>query len=526
MPDTLTPLYVSCPTCTKSSPHAAQGPPWKSSNYTSMPSQSCSIPDMEYIKLGFPADIDAASGVEKVKTAGISQENQQRAKCLTAPAEILSRANRDAQLELAITVRENRAKAKVDRKCREARDIVNDICANMGVEPSEDNVALCEMKHLASLKAPQLKLFTIDRHETYDIPSKYPKLYHPKNALEQALNGERNAVSVAYEVRGKRSRLLAAAAEADNEDETNGNQSESVDTSLDLPTPIQVTLYPSNNNIKPSTLLANSNWIDSVRQLFDSQGLMIQVETFDTAMADALFTSLSTCRLRNHLRLKVKLSKQSHWCWTWAQKNLSVVAAYMILFSHSKKDITRIHESESLLSHPNANKFLLCTNNEGNLQGCYLYYNNHGEKFIRSGKVTGNSRSFITRHLEHKKGAGSNNASDSTFYDVYPTENSSRAVSAHREGYFEQLEQYVAAGFKPSVDTMTIFQKDYNDCGIFFYSDEERALLEKANFKGRTNGEKYLDIVSYLFELGYDLALSRTDNVSSSPGFEAFGVNL
>ena len=66
----------------------------------------------------------------------------------------------------------------------------------MGVEPlAKDNIALCEMKHLSSLKAPKLKL-----HTTY-LPSIHPE-YHPKNALEQALKGERNAVSVAYEVIG------------------------------------------------------------------------------------------------------------------------------------------------------------------------------------------------------------------------------------------------------------------------------------------------------------------------------------
>ena len=156
----------------------------------------------------------------------------------------------------------------------------------MGVEPlAKDNIALCEMKHLSSLKAPKLKL-----HTTY-LPSIHPE-YHPKNALEQALKGERNAVSVAYEVMGERSRLLAAAAQAENEDDT----------------PIQVTLYPSNNNIKPSLIPIGK----SVCQVFDSQGLMIRIETFDTAMTDALFTSLSTGKLHIHLRVKVKLSKQSH----------------------------------------------------------------------------------------------------------------------------------------------------------------------------------------------------------------------
>ena len=33
-----------------------------------------------------------------------------------------------------------------------------------------------------------------------------------------------------------------------------------------------------------------------------------------------------------------------------------------------------------------------------------------------------------------------------------------------------------------------------------------------------------MEFTAYLFELGYDLALSKEFNVSKSPGFEGFGL--
>ena len=33
-----------------------------------------------------------------------------------------------------------------------------------------------------------------------------------------------------------------------------------------------------------------------------------------------------------------------------------------------------------------------------------------------------------------------------------------------------------------------------------------------------------MQMIAYLFELGYDLALSRSHNVSQSPGFEGCGL--
>jgi hypothetical protein len=44
------------------------------------------------------------------------------------------------------------------------------------------------------------------------------------------------------------------------------------------------------------------------------------------------------------------------------------------------------------------------------------------------------------------------------------------------------------------------------------------------NFSGKSGEEKYMQMIAYLFELGYDLAVSPRRNVSKSPGFEGCGL--
>ena len=41
---------------------------------------------------------------------------------------------------------------------------------------------------------------------------------------------------------------------------------------------------------------------------------------------------------------------------------------------------------------------------------------------------------------------------------------------------------------------------------------------------GKSGEQKYMQMAAYLFELGYDLALAKIDNVSESPGFEGCGL--
>ena len=69
------------------------------------------------------------------------------------------------------------------------------------------------------------------------------------------------------------------------------------------------------------------------------------------------------------------------------------------------------------------------------------------------------------------------------------------------------------------------FAKNYDDeGGIFFYTADEKKSVLGTKFPGKNGNRKFMDMVAYLFELGYDLALSRSNNVSKSPGFEACGM--
>ena len=59
---------------------------------------------------------------------------------------------------------------------------------------------------------------------------------------------------------------------------------------------------------------------------------------------------------------------------------------------------------------------------------------------------------------------------------------------------------------------------------MFLYTKEEIESIRSVNFCGRSKDENLLEMVGYLFELGYDLALSHKCNVSESPGFEGCGL--
>ena len=96
--------------------------------------------------------------------------------------------------------------------------------------------------------------------------------------------------------------------------------------------------------------------------------------------------------------------------------------------------------------------------------------------------------------------------------------------SCSREGYFENLTQYVGAEFYPTVGVKAIFPKDYSDGGVFLYTNVEQEAIRRVNFWGKSKEENFVEMVSYLFELGNDLALSHKYNVSESPGFEGCGL--
>lgn len=98
-------------------------------------------------------------------------------------------------------------------------------------------------------------------------------------------------------------------------------------------------------------------------------------------------------------------------------------------------------------------------------------------------------------------------------------------VSPRRRGYFEHLRQYVALAFDPKNEAVrTTMVERYNNSqgGLFSFSDDEIKKINNVKKNSRhTFVEKRIDMISYLFELGYDLCLSPLDCVSQNPGFES-----
>ncbi len=235
--------------------------------------------------------------------------------------------------------------------------------------------------------------------------------------------------------------------------------------------------------------------------------------------ANLLFVMLSS-RFLTHVKWKVKLCQQSNRCFPWASKNLALVASWMIVASHVEEDISCLDESKYLLANPGNNKFLVCLNKELSHLGCYLHYNQNKVIWIQSGSATG--KDGFCKHLKtHQERALSDrNNDDSHFYHYFPFKSSEHAKSYSKEGYFEYLTAYVGVGFSAECPP-GCFSKSG---GLLMYTKEEEKWIRDLNFRGKTGNHKNMQMAAYLFELGYELALARKDNVSDSPGFEACGL--
>lgn len=162
--------------------------------------------------------------------------------------------------------------------------------------------------------------------------------------------------------------------------------------------------------------------------------------------------------------------------------------------------------------------------NNSSLMGAYLYHDPVAlEAFIRSGSACNENgnKTMGGRGKEHANAAASQSVGTirSTFYGKYPAKCGGHNNKDVLNGYFDDLVQYVAMGFnkEKGVDNIT-----KEDGGIFVWSDRTLKMLEKTKMNGYSLEGKKLVLVSYLFEIYYDLLISPTNNVSKSAGLERF----
>jgi hypothetical protein len=214
------------------------------------------------------------------------------------------------------------------------------------------------------------------------------------------------------------------------------------------------------------------------------------------------------------------------------EKNLSAICVMMVLEKHTKglELLKFCHGMDPCLLNEAVEEGTFIRGEiVKDLEGCYLYWDNTGKFFIRSGKVTGGKkgthkgRTFEVRHKEHKKGSTLTTFQhrQSQFYSKYPSCANNKA-NLNILGHFENLTQYCA--FPIDRSKQNLIKKICNPNGQFL--EWPTNVLQIISKDGQVKGNEFvdiqLDLVSYLFELCYDLCLSRHNNISQSPGFEKF----
>jgi hypothetical protein len=125
-----------------------------------------------------------------------------------------------------------------------------------------------------------------------------------------------------------------------------------------------------------------------------------------------------------------------------------------------------------------------------------------------------------TELCTHEKMAKADRNDDSRFYNLYPHSESVRANSRATAGTYEYLTPFIGAYFAANAAS----RSDFSNSGLFLYTNEEKQRISSVNFSGKSGEQKYMTMIAYLFELGYDLAISPRRNVSNSPGFEGCGL--
>jgi hypothetical protein len=183
----------------------------------------------------------------------------------------------------------------------------------MNLEPSEDNVGQCELKHFDKLKAAELKAFVIARQPKYMMLSGVGHLKNPRGgkSMEEASTGVENCISVAFGVRNEKSCLVEI--------------NERLDVAIAETVPIISRIYLSGLKcieIKPSDNMKDHAKVELLFSIFDANGKLSFSEWHD-AMADAnmlakvlkkadlLFVMLSS-HFQTHVKWKVKVCQQSN----------------------------------------------------------------------------------------------------------------------------------------------------------------------------------------------------------------------
>jgi len=192
----------------------------------------------------------------------------------------------------------------------------------------------------------------------------------------------------------------------------------------------------------------------------------------------------------SHISLKVKVDRQQHWCVKWIKENIGAMCALSMLLGHLRVFVQR-----------------------------FMF---EIEEFIRAGKVAGESRNFGVRGEEHRKGATLTQPNPTSLYYKYPsTEVIQEAAPVSKIGDFENLTMHIFVGFDRQDEKTLAVLCDVQQQN-FVWPEPMCKALKAFKWHDLTFRNKQLQMLSFLWELFYELTLSSAANVSESPGFEKF----
>lgn len=167
------------------------------------------IPEDEFNAMGIVRDKDR-HGNEQLRSAGISQENFQRSKCLTHEFQVDLRKQRREQLRLKQEQKMQRANDKHLEKVNANREVIDKLCRKLcaaglidGDEETctcdEELVAQCTVEMFGELNRDELAAFILARDTTATSKSSLPN----KGTVAEAKRGFPNRILRAFECRDK-----------------------------------------------------------------------------------------------------------------------------------------------------------------------------------------------------------------------------------------------------------------------------------------------------------------------------------
>jgi hypothetical protein len=392
----------------------------------------------------------------------------------------------------------------VDSNSKVVRIICNKLQQDnvIGVdECGEEYMNLCMMKMFSELTNPQLESFILARDGDFTSKSRLPAKGKLKDAED---NTVRNCIRITFDCRTKSNRIEGTLLFDLSNISDNNNKGNNWS--------VYVITLTNDYSVLPSTLLSDESWVSYAINLLDLEkttGASREISSSDKDKADLLLVKLRE-RFKDHVNLRVKqVSKRNNWVLKLACKNLSVVASVMLLLNHLKMELKCRGEHACLLA-VNTNQFTP-SGAFPNPERAYLYFDGTKSVFVRSGKVV--QRGFKEQGKEHLACA-KEEKSLSQFYFLYPSMYGKRRDKRDKLGCFEHLTQVIAAGFDPSSEHAMILDKDHTLGGLLIMNSEDQRCIKSSLKKDLTSIQKNQEIIAYLFEFWYDLAISPENNVS------------